>query len=651
MQSDHNLVQKINSKAFQQLSTRGVVGSALSVVMLNTSRSLCVCCMQALHTDALAVAGTSRRAFSISRTVQRSKSGLDKTLAHIPPRADYNVVPQYTSTGSFSASSNVPEMFKQVTEQNQHPSGATNEPEGKSRITKAPGQPQTREQPQSNDTGSNPPYRPREPGGPNNRIDYGNLQERYRSRLTLSKKDAPPVYRPGFIPRSKPLSAYGEDRRSDLRSRGHDRRSSFGAGSILRKRSSEPQLSLHERLQARLPQWAKEPRSRARFELMGIDARHVRNLLGAFVAATPKTPDGWFPKNEDKKWQMQRVEWEARVEPQRALDGALTRRFLAWLFDESPAGAKVATKEATQVEMATTDSRAASRTPQSLVPIEQLEHARKIYNALDYTHPEEWFPVARLAQRTIHMHVGPTNSGKTYAALRALARAKNGVYASPLRMLAYEIFARLNAGKIAPDNVNAAEAENAPPGTYARPCNLLTGEEARVVDPYAGLLACTIEMFNHRARYDVAVVDEIQMISDPDRGGAWAAAVLGMNAREIHLCGEEGAVPLVQTMLRATGDEIIVHRYERLTPLQPAKTALNGRLKDIRKGDCVVAFARTSIFKLKEKIERETGLRCAVVYGRLPPEVRAEQAELFNDPDSGYDVLVGSDAIGMGLNL
>ena len=44
-------------------------------------------------------------------------------------------------------------------------------------------------------------------------------------------------------------------------------------------------------------------------------------------------------------------------------------------------------------------------------------------------------------------------------------------------------------------------------------------------------------------------------------------------------------------------------------------------------------------------------MRCAIIYGRLPPEVRAEQAELFNTPGNGYDVLVGSDAIGMGLNL
>lgn len=43
--------------------------------------------------------------------------------------------------------------------------------------------------------------------------------------------------------------------------------------------------------------------------------------------------------------------------------------------------------------------------------------------------------------------------------------------------------------------------------------------------------------------------------------------------------------------------------------------------------------------------------RVCIIYGGLPPETRRAQARLFNDPDSGYDVLVASDAIGMGLNL
>ena len=39
------------------------------------------------------------------------------------------------------------------------------------------------------------------------------------------------------------------------------------------------------------------------------------------------------------------------------------------------------------------------------------------------------------------------------------------------------------------------------------------------------------------------------------------------------------------------------------------------------------------------------------VYGGLPPEARTAQALLFNTPRTGRNVLVASDAIGMGLNL
>lgn len=73
--------------------------------------------------------------------------------------------------------------------------------------------------------------------------------------------------------------------------------------------------------------------------------------------------------------------------------------------------------------------------------------------------------------------------------------------------------------------------------------------------------------------------------------------------------------------------------------------------RQVRPGDCVVAFSRNDIFAIKREIETTTNYKCCVIYGKLPPQTRADQARLFNDPDSGYDILVASDAIGMGLNL
>lgn len=292
--------------------------------------------------------------------------------------------------------------------------------------------------------------------------------------------------------------------------------------------------------------------------------------------------------------------------------------------------------------------------------------------------PAEEYPYARKMHRKIIMHVGPTNSGKTHHALRALAAAKTGVYAGPLRLLAHEIWERLNLGQIVPLGVEqpppntavatpstskpedlielknqpiAPEAQKYINPAYARKTNMITGEERKIVEEGASLLSCTVEMLAFRPQYDVGVIDEIQMIGDPHRGFAWTAAVLGLCANELHLCGEESAIPIVEALLQETGDELEVRRYERLTPLKVEEKSLDGDYSKVQRGDCVIAFSRGRIFEIKEEIESKSGLRCAVVYGKLPPEIRSEQAALFNDPHSGFDVMIGSDAIGMGLNL
>jgi ATP-dependent RNA helicase SUPV3L1/SUV3 len=56
----------------------------------------------------------------------------------------------------------------------------------------------------------------------------------------------------------------------------------------------------------------------------------------------------------------------------------------------------------------------------------------------------------------------------------------------------------------------------------------------------------------------VAIIDEIQMMRDAGRGWAWTRAVLGVMAEEIHVCGEEGAVELVQSLMSTTGEDVEV---------------------------------------------------------------------------------------------
>lgn len=259
----------------------------------------------------------------------------------------------------------------------------------------------------------------------------------------------------------------------------------------------------------------------------------------------------------------------------------------------------------------------------------ELENQKEV---ADLRHPAEWYPATREVPRVVHMHVGPTNSGKTYHALQRLEAAKSGIYLGPLRLLAHEVFSRLNA--------------------KGKPCALVTGEEQRMPEGDAPpMYSCTVEMAPLNTHFDVAVIDEIQMINHPERGWAWTQAFLGLQARELHLCGEARTVNIMRELCALVGDEVHVHNYERLTPLRVMPRSLGGKMSNLEKGDCLVAFTVVGIHALRREIEKQTGKKCAIVYGGLPPETRAQQARLFNDPDNDYDYLVASDAIGMGLNL
>nr|POE49940.1 dexh-box atp-dependent rna helicase dexh18, mitochondrial [Quercus suber] len=63
----------------------------------------------------------------------------------------------------------------------------------------------------------------------------------------------------------------------------------------------------------------------------------------------------------------------------------------------------------------------------------------------DLTKPHTWFPFAWAMKWKIIYHCGPTNSGETYNALQQFMEAKNGIYCSPLRLLAMEVFDKVNA--------------------------------------------------------------------------------------------------------------------------------------------------------------------------------------------------------------
>lgn len=150
-------------------------------------------------------------------------------------------------------------------------------------------------------------------------------------------------------------------------------------------------------------------------------------------------------------------------------------------------------------------------------------------------------------------------------------------------------------------------------------------------------------------KYKVDV--SVQMIGDDQRGWAWTRALQGLPANEVHLCGDASALPLVRQLCQDMQEPLTVMNYNRFTELDVQADALTPDYSSVQPGDCVVAFSRRDIFDIKTEIEQRTDHKCCVIYGALPPEMRRHQAELFNEPNNGYDILVASDAVGMGLNL
>ncbi len=257
-------------------------------------------------------------------------------------------------------------------------------------------------------------------------------------------------------------------------------------------------------------------------------------------------------------------------------------------------------------------------------------------NASDFTQISyiNNFSHARSLKRHHNFYLGPTNSGKTYHALIALQNAKSGVYLAPLRLLAMEIRDRLVAAGV--------------------PCNLITGEE-RVLMEGARHTASTIEMMNPSNIVEVAIIDEIQMLQDADRGSAWTAALIAVPANQVFICGSTAVTAPCIAAIDAMDETYEITYLTRKTPLVLEDESLCGKhysrqkLKSkLQKGDAIIAFSRKDVLTFSARF-RQWGFTVASIYGALSPEVRRTESERFCT--SKADILVATDAIGMGLNL
>jgi ATP-dependent RNA helicase SUPV3L1/SUV3 len=219
--------------------------------------------------------------------------------------------------------------------------------------------------------------------------------------------------------------------------------------------------------------------------------------------------------------------------------------------------------------------------------------------------------------------LGPTNTGKTHLAVERLLSHKSGVIGLPLRLLAREIY----------DRAVRIKGE--------RHVALVTGEE-KILPRGAQWFVCTVEAMPLDRQYDFLAVDEVQLAADAERGHVFTDRLLhARGTEETMFLGSDTMRGLIRRLVPKA--EFVAR--PRLSQLSYAGAK---KLSRLPKRSAIVAFSAADVYAIAEQVKRQRG-GAAVVLGALSPRARNAQVELFQNRD--VDVMVATDAIGMGLNL
>ena len=219
--------------------------------------------------------------------------------------------------------------------------------------------------------------------------------------------------------------------------------------------------------------------------------------------------------------------------------------------------------------------------------------------------------------------LGPTNTGKTFFAIKKMLKCNNGVIGFPLRLLArenYEYTKRIvGESKVA----------------------LITGEE-KIIPKAAKYFFCTVESIPKNYSFDYVGIDEIQLASDFERGYVFTDKLLNiLGNKETVFMGSISA----EKILKKIYPDIKILKKKRLSNLTYSGYKNIARLP---KRSAVIAFSQLDIYQFATRIKQIYG-GVSIVMGALSPEVRNAQVKLFED--GKVDYIVATDAIGLGMNL
>lgn len=219
--------------------------------------------------------------------------------------------------------------------------------------------------------------------------------------------------------------------------------------------------------------------------------------------------------------------------------------------------------------------------------------------------------------------LGPTNTGKTYAAIEAMLTHNDGVIGFPLRLLARENYDKLVERK----------------GKHA--VALVTGEE-KIIPAHARYYVCTVEAMPVEKDFDFLAIDEVQLCGDPERGHVFTDRILRARGRkETMFLGAETVRPILKQLVQ----NIEIDTRPRLSTL--SYTGF-GKISRLPRRSAVVTFSMEDVYRIADQIKRMRG-GTAIVLGALSPRTRNAQVEMYQSGEVDY--MVATDAIGMGLNM
>ena len=178
--------------------------------------------------------------------------------------------------------------------------------------------------------------------------------------------------------------------------------------------------------------------------------------------------------------------------------------------------------------------------------------------------------------------LGPTNTGKTHYAIERMVSYKSGIIGLPLRLLTREVFDKVSK-KVGPSRVA-----------------MITGEE-RIIPQNPKYWICTVESMPTNIPVEFVGLDEVQLISDPDRGHIFTEKLLRLRGmHETLFMGSNTAEKIIRK---------IIPKVEFINKPRFSKLTYTGykKISNLPRRTAIIAFSTDSVYSIAEIIRKNKG--------------------------------------------